>query len=178
MKEILDIRTLCYKCRADYENTNEYYLCRADDQAIMSQCNFCSTRKGYDYILFPKQRKTNLAKSVKRGDIYYAALDPVVGSEQGGTRPVLILQNDTGNKFSPTVIVAAITGRQKKNIPTHVPIDVPELPKHSIVLLEQIRTIDKKRFSEYVTHLNNSQMKEVELAIDISLGIKFMEGLR
>jgi mRNA-degrading endonuclease toxin of MazEF toxin-antitoxin module len=75
-------------------------------------------------------------KEIKRGDIYYAALNPVIGSEQGGTRPVLILQNDTGNKFSPTVIVAAITGRQKKNLPTHIPVNIPELPKDSIVLLE------------------------------------------
>lgn len=117
-------------------------------------------------------------KEIKRGDIYYAALNPVIGSEQGGTRPVLILQNDTGNKFSPTVIVAAITGSQKKSLPTHVPVNIPELPKDSIVLLEQIRTIDKQRLCEYVACLSNSQMKKVEQAIDISLGMNYLEGLR
>ena len=178
MNENLDIRTLCCKCRADYENTNKYYLSRADDQVNMSKCDFCSTRQGYNYILFPKRRKPNLTESIKRGDIYYATLDPVVGSEQGGTRPVLILQNDTGNKFSPTIIVAAITGRQKKNLPTHVTVNIPALPKDSIVLLEQIRTIDKRRLSEYVTSLSSSQMKSTEQAIDVSLGMTFSEGLK
>jgi len=116
-------------------------------------------------------------KEIKRGDIYYAALDPVVGSEQGGTRPVLILQNDTGNRFSPTTVVAAITGRQKKNLPTHVPVNIPALPKDSIILLEQIRTIDKHRLCEYVARLNNAQMKKVELAVDVSLGMDYMEGI-
>ena len=117
-------------------------------------------------------------KEIKRGDIYYAALDPVVGSEQGGTRPVLILQNDTGNKHSPTVIVAAITGSQKKKLPTHVEVNIPALPKDSIVLLEQIRTIDKQRMCEYVTRLNNAQMKKVEQAVEVSLGMAALEGLK
>lgn len=117
-------------------------------------------------------------KEIKRGGIYYADLSPVVGSEQGGTRPVLILQNDTGNKFSPTIIVAAITGRQKKNLPTHVTVNIPQLPKDSIVLLEQIRTIDKLRLAEYVACLGNAQMKKVEQAIDISLGMNYLEELR
>lgn len=117
-------------------------------------------------------------REIKRGDIYYATLNPVIGSEQGGTRPVLILQNDAGNKFSPTVIIAAITGRQKKNLPTHVPVNIPELPKDSMILLEQIRTIDKQRLAEYVACISNSQMKEVEQAIDISLGMNYLEGLR
>jgi len=109
-------------------------------------------------------------KEIKRGEIYYADLNPVVGSEQGGTRSVLILQNDIGNKFSSTVIIAAITGRQKRSLPTHVPINIPVLPKDSIVLLEQIRTIDKQRLGEHVSCLNCSQMKEVEQAIKVSLG--------
>ena len=118
-------------------------------------------------------------KEIKRGDIYYAALDPVIGSEQGGTRPVLILQNDIGNKFSPTIIVAAITGRQKKNLPTHVTVNVCDtesgdaLPKDSIVLLEQIRTIDKQRLCEYVTRLTNARMAKVEQAAEVSLGMTF-----
>ena len=119
-----------------------------------------------------------IMKEIKRGDIYFAALDPVIGSEQGGTRPVLILQNDTGNKFSPTTVVAAITGRQKKHLPTHVMINTWALPKDSIVLLEQIRTIDKQRLAEYIAHLNTAQMKRVEQAIDVSLGKIFMGKLR
>lgn len=117
-------------------------------------------------------------KEIKRGDIYYAVLNPVIGSEQGGTRPTLILQNDTGNKFSPTVIIAPITGRSKKRLPTHVSVDIPELPKDSIVLLEQIRTIDKQRLAEYIGRLDNTQMKEVEQAIDISLGMDYLEDLQ
>ena len=117
-------------------------------------------------------------KEIKRGGIYYAALDPVVGSEQGGTRPVLILQNDTGNKFSPTVIVAAITAKRKKMLPTHVQIDTPALPQDSIVLLEQIRTIDKQRLREYIACISSAQMKKVEQSIDVSLGMDYLEGLR
>lgn len=117
-------------------------------------------------------------KEIKRGDIYRAVLNPVIGSEQGGTRPVLILQNDIGNKFSPTVIIAPITGQQKKSLPTHVQISIPDLPKDSIILLEQIRTIDKQRLSEYVGCIVNTQMKEVEQAIDISLGMNYLEDLQ
>jgi len=117
-------------------------------------------------------------KEIKRGDIYYAALDPVIGSEQGGTRPVLILQNDTGNKHSPTTVVAAITSSQKKSLPTHVPVINFALSKDSIVLLEQIRTIDKHRLDEYVTQLSSKQMKEVDKAIEVSLGLAVLEGLK
>jgi len=117
--------------------------------------------------------ESEMMKEIKRGDIYYAALDPVVGSEQGGTRPALILQNDAGNKFSPTVIVAAITGKPKKKLPTHVQVNISELPKNSIVLLEQIRTIDKQRLCEFIVHLNNTQKKKVEQAIDVSLGMSY-----
>jgi mRNA interferase MazF len=109
-------------------------------------------------------------REIKRGDIYYADLDPVCGSEQNGVRPVLILQNNTGNRFSPTVIIAAITGRGKKSLPTHVPISIPGLPTDSVILLEQIRTIDKCRLGEYVGRIDKTQMKIAEQAIDISLG--------
>ena len=119
-----------------------------------------------------------MSRQIKRGDLYYADLNPVVGSEQGSRRPVLIVQNDTGNKFSPTVIVAAITGKQKKNLPTHVPVNIPALPKDSIVLLEQIRTIDKQRLAEYVTHISASQMKKIEQAVEVSLGMDYLEGLK
>jgi mRNA interferase MazF len=116
-------------------------------------------------------------KEILRGDIWIADLDPVRGSEQGGTRPVLIIQNDRGNKFSPTVIVSAITSRKKKVLPTHVPIDTDCLPYHSIVLLEQIRTVDKSRFLSFSGRISMAQMKLVERAIDVSLGKGYLSQL-
>lgn len=109
---------------------------------------------------------------IKRGDIFYADLRPVVGSEQGGVRPVLIIQNDTGNKHSPTVICAAITSRMNKaKLPTHVELDASrsQLVKDSVVLLEQVRTIDKKRLKEKVCHLDVEILKKVDKALSISL---------
>ncbi len=117
-------------------------------------------------------------KQIKRSEIYYADLSPIKGSEQGGLRPVLVLQNDKGNQFSPTTIIAAITSRQNKTkLPTHVEIKIDSLPKDSIVLLEQIRTIDKIRLGDYVGALDKSSMGKVDHAIVISLGIKYLEGL-
>ncbi len=109
---------------------------------------------------------------IKRGDIYYADLRPVIGSEQGGVRPVLIIQNDTGNKHSPTVICAAITSRMNKaKLPTHVEISASRyaLVKDSVILLEQVRTIDKKRLREKVCHLDCEILKKVDQALSISL---------
>ncbi|MGL4798366.1 MAG: type II toxin-antitoxin system PemK/MazF family toxin [Cellulosilyticaceae bacterium] len=111
---------------------------------------------------------------VKRGDIFYADLSPVIGSEQGGIRPVLVVQNDIGNKFSPTVICAAITSKiNKAKLPTHVEIDATEyeLVKNSVILLEQIRTIDKKRLKEKICHLDSELMKQVDKSIKISFGL-------
>ncbi len=110
---------------------------------------------------------------VKRGEIYFADLSPVVGSEQGGIRPVLVIQNDVGNKYSPTVIVSAITSQlTKAKLPTHIELSSQDynLPKNSVVLLEQIRTLDKRRLKEKITHLDERKMKEVNRAILISLG--------
>lgn len=112
--------------------------------------------------------------NIRRGDIYYADLSPVVGSEQGGIRPVLIVQNDVGNKFSPTVIAAAITSQQSKaNLPTHIAIDTTGsgLAKDSVVLLEQIRTIDKKRLREKMGSVDNGYMDKINKAISISFGL-------
>ena len=117
-------------------------------------------------------------KEIIRGDIWIADLEPIKGSEQGGIRPVLIIQNDTGNKFSPTVIVAPITSKKKKLMPTHISVNVNALPNDSIILLEQIRTLDKLRLSKHIAHLSDEQMQEVEGAIDISLGMSFLEGLK
>ncbi len=111
---------------------------------------------------------------VKRGDIFYADLSPVIGSEQGGVRPVLVIQNDIGNKYSPTIIIAAITSQiNKAKLPTHVEITAPEygLPKDSVVLLEQIRTIDKKRLREKIGRFDEEMMKEVDEALKISIGL-------
>lgn len=112
--------------------------------------------------------------SVKRGDIYYADLSPVVGSEQGGLRPVLIIQNDIGNRYSPTVIAAAITSRiSKTHLPAHIDVyaDRVGLAKDSVILLEQIRTLDKRRLKEKMGHLDESMMNEVNTAISISFGL-------
>lgn len=114
-----------------------------------------------------------MENSVKRGDIYFADLSPVVGSEQGGIRPVLVIQNDVGNKYSPTVIVSAITSQlTKAKLPTHIELSSQEynLPKNSVVLLEQIRTLDKRRLKEKITVIDEKKMKEINRAILISLG--------
>lgn len=114
-------------------------------------------------------------ETIKRGDIYYADLSPVVGSEQGGVRPVLIVQNDTGNRHSPTVIVAAITSQLgKSRLPTHIPLpaDSSELPKDSIILLEQVRTLDKRRLKESMGRLSMEQMQQVDGAIAVSFGLE------
>ena len=109
---------------------------------------------------------------ILRGDIYYADLRPVVGSEQGGIRPVLIIQNDTGNRHSPTVICAAITSRQNKaKLPTHIELRAAQynIEKNSVILLEQLRTIDKKRLKDRVCHLDDRMMDQVNHALAISL---------
>ncbi len=110
---------------------------------------------------------------VKRGELYYADLSPVVGSEQGGVRPVLIVQNDVGNKYSPTIIAAAITSQlDKAKLPTHIQIPAEQygLPKDSVILLEQIRTIDKKRLKEKIGELPPNMMSRVNEALLVSLG--------
>ena len=114
--------------------------------------------------------------NVRRGEIYYADLSPVVGSEQGGIRPVLIIQNDTGNRYSPTVIAAAITSRlDKTDLPTHIGVAGGQascgLACNSVVLLEQVRTIDKRRLRERVGRLSDAEMRRVDTAISVSFGL-------
>lgn len=111
---------------------------------------------------------------IKRGDIFYADLSPVIGSEQGGIRPVLIVQNDIGNKYSPTVIASAITSQiNKAKLPTHIELSAKDygLPKDSVILLEQIRTIDKKRLREKIGHLDDELMEKVNDALSVSFGL-------
>ena len=113
--------------------------------------------------------------SVKRGDIYYADLSPVVGSEQGGVRPVLIIQNDTGNRYSPTVIAAAITSQTgKARLPTHIDLPVEQkcgLSRDSVVLSEQVRTLEKRRMRERMGHVQAHEMNKVDTAIAVSFGL-------
>ncbi len=121
-----------------------------------------------------KLHKVSINLDIKRGDLYYADLSPVVGSEQGGIRPVLIIQNDIGNKYSPTVIVAAITSQiNKAKLPTHIEISANEygLNKDSVILLEQIRTIDKKRLREKIGCLDKNMMVKIDNSLQISLGL-------
>lgn len=116
-----------------------------------------------------------MESTVRRGDIFYADLSPVIGSEQGGTRPVLIVQNDTGNKYSPTVIAAAITSQTgKARLPTHINIAGGSvgLSKDSVILLEQIRTIDKRRLREHMGKLDDQHMLLVDEAIAVSFGLQ------
>jgi len=112
-------------------------------------------------------------ESFKRGDLYFADLSPVVGSEQGGVRPVLIIQNDVGNKYSPTIIVAAITSQiNKAKLPTHIELSCEKygLPKDSVVLLEQVRTLDKRRLKEKIGAIDSNKMESIDKALLISLG--------
>lgn len=113
---------------------------------------------------------------IKRGELYYADLNPVIGSEQGGIRPIVVLQNDVGNKYSPTIIAAATTSKlAKAKLPTHIdlPVEVGGMPKHSVILLEQIRTIDKSRIKEKIGQLPPDIIAQINNALLISLGFVF-----
>lgn len=121
-----------------------------------------------------------MRKAIRRGDLFYADLNPVVGSEQGGIRPVLVIQNDVGNHFSPTVVAAAITSRKAKNsLPTHILLEnVPGLAPTSLLLLEQLRTIDRKRLRGYIGRISKEKMLEVDAALAISIGIGYSNERR
>ncbi len=106
-----------------------------------------------------------------RGELYYAELDPIIGSEQGGTRPVLIIQNNKGNKYSPTIIICPLTTKSKSILPTHIKIEnIKGIKENSILLIEQLRVIDKKRLKDRIGKINKEKMKEVDKALDIALG--------
>ena len=121
-----------------------------------------------------------MRKAIRRGDLFYADLNPVVGSEQGGIRPVLVIQNDVGNHFSPTVVAAALTSRKAKNsLPTHILLEnVPGLAPTSLLLLEQLRTIDRKRLRGYIGRISKEKMLEVDAALAISIGIGYPNDRR
>ena len=110
---------------------------------------------------------------IKRGDIFYADLSPIIGSEQDGIRPVLVIQNDTGNKYSPTVITVPISSKKKNSLPIHVPLSGTEvMPKESMILTEQIRTLDRRRLKKYLGSLDNEIMDKVNEALKISMGVE------
>ena len=118
-------------------------------------------------------------REVKKGEMYYADLSPVVGSEQGGIRPIIILQNDKGNHYSPTTIIASVTSRKKKkHLPTHIKIKIPNSKRKSVVMLEQVRTIDKSRLSEYIWKLDNGTMQKIDNAVKISFDIDINDEKR
>ena len=130
----------------------------------LTRCGGYFFRRSVDFV------DTN----VRRGEIYYADLSPVVGSEQGGVRPVLIVQNDTGNRHSPTVIAAAITSQTNKaKLPTHIALSAPDhgLPRDSVVLLEQVRTLDKRRLRERMGRVDGELMERIDAAIAVSFGL-------
>jgi mRNA interferase MazF len=164
----------------EFKNTK--HLREYNDNKRTGDYEFFAPRIHFgDYLtenLFKIELKTYQRRvifvTVKRGEIYYADLSPVIGSEQGGTRPVLIVQNDVGNKFSPTVIAAAITSQRfKTSLPTHIRVNADGcgLAKDSIVLLEQVRTLDKKRLREKMGILDEGDMLRVDRALSVSLGI-------
>lgn len=133
----------------------------------------CLVKVVYKYIKLIKENG-KWSMKVKRGEIYYADLSPVIGSEQAGIRPILVVQNDVGNKFSPTIIGIAITSKQKVKLPTHIEIEGTKygLDKDSVILAEQIRTLDKKRLREKVGQIDEETMEKVKRAIEISFGIR------
>ena len=152
---ILEKTTLILRKRLIQESIKRLFR---SDWLIISFNRYCLTER--------------IMKYIKRNEIYYADLSPVIGSEQGGVRPVLVIQNDVGNKFSPTTIVAAITSKQNKaKLPTHIEITEDVFEKDSIVLLEQIRTVDKRRLKEYVGKLDSGTMDRVNKAISMSVGL-------
>ena len=131
-------------------------------------------RDGLMPTLAKQKSKGKEKMTIRRGDIFYADLSPVIGSEQGGLRPVLIVQNDVGNRYSPTVIAAAITSKMgKAKMPTHIDVSAPDvgLAKDSVILLEQIRTLDKQRLKEKMGHLDDATMRVVNNAIQVSFGL-------
>ena len=175
MKNNPNIIVLCKICRDEYFDTGKYYIRRInpiynDPEEIKTRCTRCNYRNGYDYEVIPKDERETM---IKRGNIYYAGLNPVAGSEQGGCRPVIVVQNNKGNKHSPTVIVMPITGKLNKNIlPTHVllPKDCG-LERDSLVLAEQIRAIDRSRLGSYIGNAGKSVMSQIDRALLISVGL-------
>ena len=143
-------------------------FCKFIFSAMKEKADWIQEVKIMEDIFIMEERK------IRRGDIYHADLNPVFGSEQGGYRPVLVIQNNRGNQYSPTVIVAAITSRPKSKMPTHVPIpaDMQGLEKDSVVLLEQVRTLDKKRLGDYIGTLDRQQMMKVDKALCSSTGMR------
>lgn len=123
-------------------------------------------------VIHKTERTITMDRAIKRGDLVYLNFDPIIGSEQGGPRPAVVVQNDIGNKHAPTVIIAPVTSKTKKtNLPTHVKLTSKCLERNSMVLMEQIKTIDKSRIESYIGTLTDEEMKMIEKALRISLGM-------
>lgn len=142
-----------------------------EDAVLNSDSN--NTRYGCRIGSYIKAERTNkMDKAIKRGDLVYLNFDPIVGSEQGGPRPAVVVQNDMGNKHAPTVIIAPVTSKNKKsNLPTHVKLTSHILERNSMVLLEQLKTVDKSRIDSYIGTLSDEEMKMIDKALRISLAI-------
>ena len=166
-----------FEDRTRKENTDKKIRFSSTDARSNSSIKFRKTTDGESEKKAPFSKKDNQKddKTISRGDLLYADLSPVIGSEQGGVRPVLVVQNDVGNKFSPTTIVAAITSvKNKTNLPTHVKVGDKNcgLPKESVILLEQVRTIDKKRLKDKIGRIPDDLLKKIDEALRISLSLE------
>ena len=170
-------RIFCFFCRHDLREAFSSRSCmkvRGMGNTFSAERSTVEGRRSICFGIAEKNQECEFSVQIRRGDIYYADLSPVVGSEQGGLRPVLIIQNDVGNRYSPTVIAAAITSQlTKAKLPTHIDVyaDRFGLAKDSVILLEQIRTIDKRRLKEKMGHLDDSIMQRVNEAISVSIGL-------
>ena len=181
------LTTLCAVCRGAFLDAKGVRLRRADPrQLVKDVCTYCQTRYGFDYYVQPIVRKSKIFMLPNnwrylRGDIYYADMEPHIGSEQGGKRPVVVLQNNIGNRHSPTLIVATVTTRteKKKNQPTHVLVDSnPAFEEPSMILLEQIFTIDKSRIERFMGYASKAEMLRIDMALLVSLALNVLSGNR
>jgi len=148
-------------------------VCGTTEMQMCCSARFITALGTKKALKFRKRGRNEML--IKRGDIFYADLNPVVGSEQGGVRPVLVVQNNVGNKHSPTIVVVPISSVRKKDLPVHIQIRCSGLPKNSTVLAEQIRTIDRCRLRKYVGSLDREFMKEIDRILKISIGVNFDE---
>ncbi len=160
--------------KEEYERLYFSFYKKLDNKMLsLKLCDECLFTDNESLYYFSKWLDGEWYLMIKRGEVYYADLSPVVGSEQGGIRPVLVVQNDIGNKYSPTIIAAAITSQiNKSKLPTHIEVGQESgLPKDSVILLEQIRTLDKRRLKEKIGEIPRETMQQVNNALLISLGV-------
>jgi len=178
------LTTLCAVCRGAFLDAKGVRLRRADPrQLVKDVCTYCQTRYGFDYYVQPIVRKSKMTGKENRRETEpaYADMEPHIGSEQGGKRPVVVLQNNIGNRHSPTLIVATVTTRteKKKNQPTHVLVDSnPAFEEPSMILLEQIFTIDKSRIERFMGYASKAEILRIDMALLVSLALNVLSGNR